>query len=256
MLKEKNCKATVAAKGRELAVFGRDDHVVDALAPLGAKKAGVIKLDPASESWALGLLYDALVKGLSRYRPLIPLFKRAGHSLIVAAPRDVENSERACRNEQVLARLRDAYGSELTGKVPKLEFPFHEGIFLKLERIDDRWWCGFEPYTFVQTPRLDLPVDANPVEPESASFELMKSALNRGGDPAGDWRRERWAQKYNRHWASIIDAWAQLLTETEDGKVRAFGLDEGSGFDAVFEVSPITGWSRPSHHHVYFERRK
>lgn len=35
---------------------------------------------------------------------------------------------------------------------------------------------------------------------------------------------------------------------------RAFGLQDGAGMDAVFVVSPVTGWSRPSHHHAYFYR--
>lgn len=37
LLKEQNCKATIAANGRELAVFGRDQDILDALASLGAK---------------------------------------------------------------------------------------------------------------------------------------------------------------------------------------------------------------------------
>lgn len=38
--------------------------------------------------------------------------------------------------------------------------------------------------------------------------------------------------------------------------MRAFGLDDGSGIDAVFNLSPVTGWSRPGHHHPYFDRSK
>ena len=256
LLKEKNCRASVAANGRELAIFGKDQDILTALAPLGAEIAGEVELNPESESWALGLLYDALVKGLSRHRPLIPRFKRAGHSLVVAAPRDRGDRERACRDEKALASLREAYGTGLTGKVPKLDLPFQEGVFLKLEQVDGRWWCGFEPYTFVHIPRSELPEPHNLAEPNAANLDPMSSRVDRGGDPAGDWRRERWAQKYNKNWANIINAWAHTLTATEGGKVRAFGLDEGTGIDAVFNVSPVTGWSRPGHHHAYFERRK
>jgi hypothetical protein len=84
----------------------------------------------------------------------------------------------------------------------------------------------------------------------------MGAPLDRGGDPAGDWRRERWALRYNKNWAAIIDAWAQLLTSASDNNKRAFGLEDGMGVDAVFEVAPVTGWSRPGHHHVYFDRTK
>lgn len=257
LLKEHQCRAAVAANGNELAVFGNDQDVLAALASMGAKIAGTVDLDATKDSWAHGLLYDALVRALSRYRPLAPRLKRSGHSLVVAAPRDNETEERSARRAQGLAELRAAYGSPLTGKVPSLDFPFQEGIFLKLEQIDERWWCGFEPYTFVDIPRaqtseLSLQRETAGVE----EIELDLSRERRGGDPAGDWRRERWAQKYNRNWAAIIDAWTKLLTTSQDDMVRAFGLDEGAGIDAVFKISRITGWSRPGHHHTYFDRSK
>ena len=257
LLKEQHSRAVVAANGRELAVFGKDEEVLAALAPLGAQIAGTVDLDAARDSWALGLLYDALVKALSRYRPLIPRFKRSGHSLIVASPREGEDPEFALKRSQDLAPLRMAYESALTGNVPKLNFPFNEGVFLKLEQIEGRWWCGFEPYTFVDIPRPEHSEQA--IQPESGSTEndaLGVPFERRGGDPAGDWRRERWAPKYNKQWAAIIHAWATLLTSAKDGKVRAFGLEDGVGIDAVFTVSRFTGWSRPGHHHTYFDRTK
>jgi hypothetical protein len=254
LLKANNCKATVAANGRELAVFGSDRDILEALAPVGAKVAGEIELNPGSDSWALGLVYDALVRSLVRRRPLIPRYKRSGHSVVIAAPRDGEDPERARQNRQVLARLQDAYGSALTGKVPSLEFPFQEGVLLKLDHIDGRWWCGFEPYTFVQIPRTSDPQGDNSEESHKAKVDPISARSERGGDPAGDWRRERWAQRYNRNWAGIIDAWAQLLTTTEGGAKLAFGLEDGLGVDATFKISPITGWSRPGHHHNYFDR--
>lgn len=209
LLKAKKCNATIAANGRELAVFGRDQDVLEALAPLGARLAGEVDLDPAADSWALGLLYDALVKSLARRRPLIPKYRRVGHSIVVAAPRDGEDPERARRNAQALARLKDAYGGALTGTVQGLDFPFQEGVSLKLDHIDAHWWCGFEPYTFVSIPKPDIPRgDAD----EANGFELdpMSVRPDRGGDPVGDWRRERWARRYNRSWAKIINAWAQI----------------------------------------------
>ena len=73
---------------------------------------------------------------------------------------------------------------------------------------------------------------------EEAPAEMGMRAERRG-DPAGDWRRERWAPRYNWNWASIIGAWAQLLTEAEGTTRSAFGLEEGTGIDAAFEVSPV-----------------
>ncbi len=257
LLREQRCRAAVAANGRELAVFGKDDEVIAALAPLGAQIAGTVELDAIKDSWALGLIYDALVRALSRRRPLIPRFKRAGHSLVVAAPRQDENQEKSRQRTQDLAQLCTAYDSALTGAVPKLGFPFHEGVFLKLEQIEERWWCGFEPYTSVDIPRPEQPGQVVQIESASVDHDALGVPFERReGDPAGDWRRERWARKYNKQWAVIIDAWAKLLTSTTDGTVRAFGLEEGAGIDAVFTVSRLTGWSRPSHHHAYFERSK
>ncbi len=224
---------------------------------MGAKIEGTVALDATKDSWAHGLLYDALVKALSRYRPLVPRLKRSGHSLVVAAPREDETEERAAKRSQGLAELRAAYGSPLTGKVPSLDLPFQEGIFLKLEQIEERWWCGFEPYTFVDIPRAqksELFPQRETAGVEDIALELPRE--RRGGDPAGDWRRERWAQKYNKNWAVIIDAWTRLLTTSQDDTVRAFGLDEGAGIDAVFKISRITAWSRPGHHHTYFDRSK
>jgi hypothetical protein len=251
LLKEHRCRAVVAATGREVAAFGRDEEIVAALATLGAQIAGTVNLEPTRDSWALGLLYDALVRALSRRRPLIPRFKRSGHSLVIAAPREGEDAELARRRAQDLARLRAAYESSLTGTVPKLQLPYQEGVFLKLDRIEDRWWCGFEPYTFVEVPKT--PPSIGGVQERD---ELGRPMERRGGDPAGDWRRERWAQKFNKHWAGIVDAWAALLTSTQDGPVRAFGLQGNEGIDAEFAVSPVTGWSRPAHHHTYFERTR
>jgi len=255
LLREQHCKAVVASYGRDLAVFGRDEEVVAALAAVGGELGGTVDLNPMQDSWALGLLYDALTKALSRHRPLIPRYKRSGHSLLVAGPREGEDQEWTRKRARDLARLRAAYEANLTGQVQKLGFPFHEGVFLKLEQIEDRWWCGFEPHTFVDVPREELD-QAPPAKAASVQEALGVQYGRRGGDPAGDWRREHWATKYNKHWAAIIDAWAALLTTTRDGTVRAFGIDDEAGVDASFTISTQTGWSRPGHHHTYFERTK
>jgi hypothetical protein len=255
LLKEKRVRATVAANGRELAAFGKDQDLLDALEPLGPKLGGEIALHPASDSWALGLLYDALVRALARRRPLIPLLKRSGHSLVVAAPREGEEPERIRQNAQMLEKLKEAYGSALTGHVPALGFPFQEGVFLKLDQVDGRWWCGFEPYTFVQLPKREESTEPNPGA-DTTDPDPMGGMGRRAGDPAGDWRRERWAQRYNRNWAAIIDAWADLLAVTGGGTKQSYGLVEGTGIDGIFEIAPVTGWSRPSHHHAYFSRNK
>ena len=258
ILKEKGCRATVASLGRDLAVFGGDRDIVDALAPLGASLAGTIDLDPVADSWAKGLIYDALTRALARGRPLIPRLRRSGHSLVVARPRHGGDPEGAQRQVPTLTRLRKAYEGNLTGKVPTLDFPFQEGIYLKLDHIDGRWWCGFDPYTFVELPpRTPMQSDAaDETGPLGLDQDPMGGRPERGGDPAGDWRRERWARRYNKNWASIIGAWAQLLTEEGGSTRHAFGLHDDAGVDAVLKVVQITGWSRPGHHHDYFDRTR
>lgn len=257
LLRSHGCKAIVAANGRELAVFGSDAEVMAILGPLGARLDGTITLDAVRNSWALGLLYEALVKALSRYRPLIPRYKGAGHSLVVASPREGEDLERARLRSQGLAQLSAAYGGAITGRVPRLNFPYQEGVFLKLEQIEGRWWCGFEPATFVDAPKAEQAVQpGSDGAALSARDPIGRFSEAKSGDPAGDWRRERWAQKYNRQWAPIVEAWTKLLTTTRDGSVRAFSLDDGAGVNAVFAISPISGWSRPGHQHMYFDRTK
>jgi hypothetical protein len=258
MLKANDCRARVAAHGRELAAFGNDEEILAALASVGGQLAGTVELSPTRDSWALGLLYEALTKALSRQRPLMPRYKRAGHSLLCSGPREGEDPAWTRQREQKLAQLRTAYEGNLVGAVPKLHFPFHEGVDVKLELIEDRWWCGFDPYTFVDIPREHneqvVPAQAGGAEHDA----LAMPSERRGGDPAGDWRRERWATKYNKQWGAIIDAWAKLLTASDDEMctVRAFGLRDEEGVDAVFTISKVTAWSRPGHAHPYFDRTR
>ncbi|MBB3918662.1 SIR2 family protein [Rhizobium fabae] len=256
LLKAAKSRAIIAANGREIAAFGNDQEMLKALSSLNPKLAGTVALDPEADSWALGILYDALVTAFSRWRPLTPRLRRSGHSLTVSSPREGEDEQRRRRRTETLKPLRDAYQSLLTGSVPGLGFPFSEGILLKLEQIDGRWWCGFEPYTHVDIPRLAPPAGTGNVAGEPSLDPLSVPRERHGGDPAGDWRRERWAQRYNKQWAAIIHAWAGLLTRSADGETKAFGLEDGAGVDAVFRLNEVTGWSRPSHHHRYFDRKK
>lgn len=249
LLKEQKCRAVVAALGKELAIFGRDDELLKVFAEYGARIEGTIALNPERDSWALGLQYDALTRALARKRPLRPRLKRNGHVLVVASHRQDDSDQLRRRRDEELTKLKAAYGS-LTGRVPALGYDFAEGIYLKLEKVQDRWWCAFEPSTFV-----DIPYEAN-AKPENDTSDGLGRPMMRTPDPSADWRRERWAQKYNSHWAQIISAWAELLTSSEGHSVSAFGLRAGEGVDAVFTLCPVTGWSRPSHTHPYFNRSK
>lgn len=253
LLKATKVHAAVACNGREVAAFGHDAQLLSALATLGARLDGTIELRPEVDSWATGLLYDALARGLCRGRPLLNRLRRSGHFLLVATGRPDESSERARERGQRLARLQNAYESPLSGVVPTLNLPYSEGLRIRLEQCVGKWWCVFDPFTHIDFPREHNQQMAQ-VESEDPAGPFALGL--RRGDPAGDWRRERWARKYNKQWTNIIGAWSELLSSTEDNQVRAFGVPSEAGVDAIFRVSDVTAWSRPAHQHPYFERTK
>ncbi|MCU1023371.1 SIR2 family protein [Stenotrophomonas maltophilia] len=249
MLKATKCRSAVAMVGNELAAFGKDAEILTSLQSLKPVLNGHWALDPAQDSWALGLIYDALLRALARRRPLIPRLKRSGHSLLVASARDGETEEQRQRRESQLAKLKEAYGGKLTGQIYGRNY--NEGISVRLEEIEGRWWCGFDPYTAVEAPR-----DERPTSSDTAQGDPLGWSTQRRPDPTADWRRERWATKYNGPWANIIAAWAGLLTSPRGVTFHAFGIEDQEGVDAAFRISPLTGFSRPGHHDKYFDRRQ
>lgn len=244
LLREAKVWAIAASNGRDVAVFGHDDHVLNALASLEPKIAGTIDLHPDTDAWALGLIYDALTRAVCRNRPLFARMRRAGHLVLVAKGPEDEAKDRAEARTSSLTPLQQAYSSALFGTVPEHDLPFTEGIQLRIEYIADRWWCAFEPLTYVHFP--------SPKEGDSQGDETTEREFVRQRDPSADWRRERWATRYNRVWARIIAAWATMLAG--DGIVHSTGVSKNEGQDAMFHLSPVTAWGRPGNDHPYFNR--
>ena len=238
-LKEHKAKATMARAGDSWAAFGADADILRALADFHPRLQGTIELNPATDSWAMGLLYDALTKALCKGRPLHPRLKRSGHSVLVSSGVKGETDDRRARRLRDLAPLRHAYGADLFGRVKDLGYPFSEALHIRLEDVDGAWWCVFDPFT-----QVDLPI--SPPKPGSEE-KLSPQSPN----PAADWIRERWAQRYNRKWSAIIDAWSSILA----GEVRTFWTGSEQGIDAAFEVGAVSAWSVPSHDHAYFHRQ-
>lgn len=229
----------VASLGRELAAFGRDNDLLAAFAEQGAEIAGTIELDIANDGWALGLVYDALIQAICRDQPLLPRLRRSGHVAVFAHARRDEETAVAARRKAQQSSAQSAYGTALTGRIPNEQrFMFNEGVRIKLDWVVDKWWCAFEPTTFVQTPRTDDP-----------------DQEKRNRDVVVDWTRERWAQRYNKVWSKIISAWVPLIAGDGEGRIRACGIDASDGVEAEFLISAATAWSRPSHDHAYFRRR-
>lgn len=246
LLKEKRIRAVVHSFGKSIAVFGHDQAVLNALSSLGPKISGLIELRPEEDSWALGLLYDALTNALCKNRPLRPLLRRLGHSIVVERDHLNDSEETKRDRRQLLEGLRRVYSSSLSGEIPKYEGRhFSEAIRIKLECDNGRWWCIFEPFTSVERP-----IDRIQTNDQT---KIGRSFLP---DPVEDWRRERWAQRYNQAWSNIIGEWSGILAGVDGASISSFGIPDNMGIDASFELSPITAWSRPSHQHEYFERSR
>lgn len=250
LLREAQVRCIVAVAGRELAAFGTNVDLERTFGSIGGRISGTIELDPDKDSWARGLLYDALVRALCRGRPLFARLRRRGHSLMVRGVYLDGKPEVVARREQQLAELKRAYSTALTGTIQQLGFPFNEGVQIRLEKLGGCWWCAFEPFTYVEFPRLEDDEGGNA---DAGSTDIPFQNLGRG-DSAIDWRRERWATRYNRAWAQIIAAWARMLAGTGGKPLLALGLKNDEGLDAEFRLSPITAWSRPGHEHDYFIR--
>lgn len=251
LLRDTGVRGLTVSNGRDIAAFGADEDLLRAFSSVGGRLAGTIELHPEKDSWAWGLIYDALARAVCRGKSLFPRLRRKGHSVIVISSLPTDNKKQiASRNEQLLG-LKKAYSTALVGKVPGYNYPFSEGVQLKLEQVAGLWWCAFEPFTDVDLPQPERNEDRSNGE----SIDYAATTLRRG-NPVADWQRERWARRYNTVWSRIISAWAMILAGDDGGTVHAFGLKQGTGQDAVFQLSPVTAWSRPSHENDYFLRSR
>jgi hypothetical protein len=241
-LKDTNVWAVVAQAGspKTLAVYGRDNAILEALAQFQPALSGEIALDPLNEFWAKGLLYDALVRALCRKRPLRARMTGRGHSISVSQLHaDLTPEQRQIR-KALLSRIRSAYKTELTGLVPGTQGSFSEGLDVRLERADDRWWLVFEPSTFIDIP---------PALNEDDQVQVREAWR-----VAEEWRRERWVQKYNGKWSDIVDAWVELFTRLRGARHATYDLKSDEGIDATFQFGLHSARSRPAHDHDYFHQ--
>jgi hypothetical protein len=240
-LKQAGVRAVVGQAGSAgtLAAFGADIQLSQALTPFGPTFAGEIALDFANDSWAKGVVYDALVRALCRDLPLHARLHGRGHSLSVSRPKGELSREAAQTRRSLLANLKSAYGSELTGLVHGTTGKYSEGLSIRLEEADGRWWVVFEPATFID---LDRGGQEDGITETNAEWRKSE-----------EWRRERWVQKYNNRWSTILDAWVELLTRAKGSRRSAYALPANEGIDAVFELGPKTARSRPAHDHDYFQ---
>lgn len=241
MIKDAGVWATVASYGQTLAVFGQDDDIERVFGSVGGRLTGEVALDPAQQSTDLGLVYDCLVKAITRHRPLRPILRHRGHAVLVRPPDGSRRDDIEREHREVLAKLQRAYQTRLTGRVQGLECPFAEGIRVRIEEWDGRWWLVYEPYTWVDLPSDD-DVDERSDQDRTYSDRVWNAASPKSA--AADWRRERWAQRYNRSWHSIVTGWAKLIAPESETDLSAHYF-QGPGINAEFRVSWTTAWSCP-----------
>lgn len=158
------------------------------------------------ESGERGLLRDALTRALVRHHSLDVLHRRSTDLFAPTNPQD-----------EAWAPLRRLVGT-ISGDIhghPGLRW--REGIGTRLDWADDRLWLLIEPRTVF-----------------TGLTESNRAA-------ATDLGRERTVKRYNRQLNELIAFWATLIAS--DGiDLRALGI--GDGVDAVFRLSPDTGFSR------------
>ena len=175
----------------------------------------------------------------------------------------------AQKHRELLNELKRAYrGDSLTGTVPRIACPFAEGIRVRIEEWNGRWWFVYEPYTWVDLPSANNMEALSPPGknykhsdstfnkpnwkrdirfPVSSSHEYPDSTFSTSHlkTVAADWRRERWARRYNSIWHDIIAAWAKLVAPESETNLSAHHF-WGTGVNAEFRVSCITAWSSPA----------
>ena len=240
MIKNAGVWATVASIGQKLLVFGPDDGIEQAFAGVGGRLGGTIPLDPAGNSADHGFIYEAFTRAIVRHRPLRPILRARGHTVIIQPPHKNLAPKVTHAYRKLLDELQRAYENHLTGCIPRLHCPFAEAIRLSIEIKNSRWWFVYEPYTWVDLSRLaETDEPANDLVGRGSVSDVSDRKVI-----AADWRRERWARRYNANWNDIIAAWAKLIAPKSENDLTAHFF-EREGVNAVFRVSGTTAWSSP-----------
>lgn len=244
LVKKADVWATVAASGTTVLAFGADADIGRAFAGVGGRLSGTVPLDPLANSAHRGLVYDALARAVTTRRPLAPLLRGRGHRLLVRLPGSRLSEDAAAEHQQLLQPLRDAYSSPITGKIPRLGCRFAEAVRIRIEPHDGRWWLVFEPQTWVDLEDHD---DADGPASSTSRAERSSRRQSQAQIRAADWRRERWARRYNAQWNRIFDAWSRLIAPDKETTVTAYYFD-GEGVNATFRISGRTAWSDHNAH--------
>jgi hypothetical protein len=158
------------------------------------------------DSGERGLLRSALTRAIGRHNRLDAIRRRSTDLLAPSNPK-----------ESIWSPLSRIVGS-LSGFIKDFDnLYWREGIGTRLEWADDRLWLLIEPRT------------------------VFDGITDENRAAAADFARERVVKRYNKQLNDLIDLWVDLLSGA-GGDLRA--LEVGSGVDAVFRLSSVTGFSR------------
>jgi len=156
-----------------------------------------------------GMLYDAICQALERERPL-KVYRRSQGHLVSVDPYKASH--------HILMPLKKAV-KDVTGILRDFGLAWAEAIKVHLEYRFDNLWLLMEPTLWVE------PTDDD--DAFEAGREFIKSRLT---------------TRYNSSYNEIIDAWAHILTNSQnESEISAFGIHDGC--DASFIISRITAFS-------------
>lgn len=216
-------RAAVAAQGanviacrsqRGVLAFGSDDDIKRCFEAFGITEFELHSIESRQlgrDTAEKGLLMEAIARALARTHSLDLRWARSGPRLLVKS--DEAGGPR-------FKTLREAAGGLMVGTVPRTTLRWAECTRLRLDYRLERLWLIVEPTVFVERSE------------DSDAKEI-----------AAEFRRERLATRYNRQWNRFLDAWVDLLAASGE---RLCALGVSSGIDAVFKLSKVTAFSRPS----------
>ena len=186
--------------------FGADADVRNAFDSHGIKEFDLHVFDVKRQR------YESMERGLLGEALNRAIGRHRGLSLVHRrnfVPTDPE--------EAIWSQLRELVGTLTGGVNGNPDLQWREGISVRLDWADNQLWLLVEPRTV-----FDSITDANKMA-------------------ASDFARERTIRRYNPVLNDLIDFWARHLSQDKN-EMRA--LDTGEGIDAVFRLSPVTGFSR------------
>ncbi len=190
--------------------FGRNGDALRAFEPLGIRRFDLLNIETHRlryDSAEHGLLYEAIVKALSRMRPLVPRRRHGRWAVCV---------ETEGKTHDLVKPLEAAVGNT-HGRVGDMTWT--EAAWLTLDYRMGRLWLVFEPMVWLESGESPL------------------------SEEAKDFRRSRLTGRYNAAWNAIVDAWAHILVNGESSAtLSAYGIDDG--IDARFVVSGITAYTK------------